>query len=106
MRKIFFLLCLFFGTLWAQNTKDILLLHSYHKKGYKWSDDISKVIEKIFQIKIIRLYRRSMDTKRVDTPEYLEEFYHYYKERFKKHYSFDIVMAVDNSALAFVQRTL
>jgi ABC-type uncharacterized transport system substrate-binding protein/very-short-patch-repair endonuclease len=102
MRKIFFLLCLLFGTLWAQNTKDILLLHSYHK-GYKWSDDISKVIEKNFSDKdntfVSTVY---MDTKRVDTPEYLEEFYHYYKERFK-HYSFDIVMAVDNSALAFVQ---
>ena len=77
MRKIFFLLCLLFGTLWAQNTKDILLLHSYHK-GYKWSDDISKVIEKNFSGKdntfVSTVY---MDTKRVDTPEYLEEFYHY-----------------------------
>lgn len=86
----------------AQNTKDILLIHSYHK-GYKWSDDISKVIENNFSDKentfLSTVY---MDTKRVDTPEYLEEFYHYYKERFK-HYTFDVVMVADNSALAFVQ---
>ena len=102
MKKIFLLLCLSIGVLWAQNTKDILVIHSYHK-GYKWSDDISKVIEKNFSDKddtfVSTVY---MDTKRVDSPEYLEEFYHYYKERFKN-YHFDVVMAVDNSALAFVQ---
>ena len=88
--------------LWAQHTKDILILQSYHK-GYKWSDDISKTIEKNFanqeNVFISTVY---MDTKRIDTPEYLNEFYHYYKERFT-HAKFDVVMAVDNSALAFVQ---
>ena len=102
MKKIFFLLCVCLGTLWAQHTKDILILQSYHK-GYKWSDDISKTIEKNFanqeNIFISTVY---MDTKRIDTPEYLNEFYRYYKERFS-HATFDVVMAVDNSALAFVQ---
>jgi len=102
MKKVFLFLCLSFGILLAQNTKDILLIHSYHK-GYKWSDDISKVIEKNFLDKEnIFLSTVYMDTKRVDTPEYLEEFYHYYKERFK-HYTFDVIIVADNSALAFVQ---
>jgi len=43
-----------------------------------------------------------MDTKRVDTPEYLNSFYLYYKERFK-HYKFDVVIVADNSALDFVK---
>ncbi|KFL34354.1 MULTISPECIES: ABC transporter substrate binding protein [unclassified Sulfurospirillum] len=102
MKKIFLLCCLSLGVLLAQNTKDILIIQSYHK-GYKWSDDISKTIEKNFSnqenIFISTVY---MDTKRIDTPEYLEEFYRYYKERFS-HYTFDIVIAVDNSALAFVK---
>lgn len=101
MKKIFLLLFLSFGILLAQNTKDVLLIHSYHK-GYKWSDDISKVIENNFLDKEnIFLSTIYMDTKRVDTQEYLEEFYHYYKERFK-HYSFDVIIVADNSALEFV----
>lgn len=102
MKKIFLLCCLSLGVLFAQNSKDILIIHSYHK-GYKWSDDISKVIEKNFldkeNIFVSSVY---MDTKRVDSPEYLDTFYHYYQERFK-HYTFDVVIAVDNSALAFVK---
>jgi len=43
-----------------------------------------------------------MDTKRIDTKEYLEKFYQYYKERFS-HNKFDVVMVADNSALEFVQ---
>ena len=102
MKKIFFLLCLSFTVLWAQHSKDILLIHSYHK-GYKWSDEISKVIEKNFldsdNVFLSTVY---MDTKRVDTPEYLEAFYQYYKGRFKN-YTFDVIIVADNGALAFVK---
>ena len=82
--------------------KDILVLHSYHR-GYKWSDDISKTIEKHFSdrdnIFISTVY---MDTKRVDTPDYLNSFYEHFKAQFKE-YKFDVVMAVDNSALEFIR---
>ena len=102
MKKIFLLLCVCVGVLCAQHTKDILILQSYHK-GYKWSDDISKAIEKNFanqeNIFISTVY---MDTKRIETPVYLNEFYRYYKERLKDA-TFDVVIAVDNSALAFVK---
>ena len=102
MKKILLFLFLSFSLLWAQNSKDILILQSYHK-GYKWSDDISKTIEKNFSdqenVFISTVY---MDTKRIDTPEYLSEFYRYYKKRFE-HATFDVVIAVDNSALAFVK---
>jgi PAS domain S-box-containing protein len=82
--------------------KEILLLHSYHR-GYKWSDEISKVIEKNFSEKEnIYLSTVYMDTKRIDTPEYLHLFYLYYKERFQ-HYKFDVVIVADNSALEFVR---
>lgn len=102
MKKIFFLLFFSFLFLYAKETKDILLIHSYHK-GYKWSDDMSKVIEKHFSEKQnIFLSTVYMDTKRVDTPTYLEQFYYYYKERFKES-SFDVIMVADNSALEFVK---
>ena len=64
---------------------------------------MSRVIEKHFSEKQnIFLSTVYMDTKRVDTPEYLEKFYHYYKERFKES-SFDVIMVADNSALEFVK---
>jgi len=103
MSKIILFMCLVFLSLEAKETKDILLIHSYHK-GYKWSDDISRVIEKNFSEKEnIFLSTVYMDTKRIDTPEYLDVFYHYYKERFK-HSHFDVIMVADNGALEFVQR--
>ena len=65
---------------------------------------MSKVIEKHFSEKQnIFLSTVYMDTKRVDTPAYLEQFYYYYKERFKGS-SFDVIMVADNSALVFVNR--
>lgn len=103
MKKFLILLvCLSFFILNAKENKDILILQSYHK-GYKWSDDISKVIEKNFlEQENILLSTVYMDTKRTDTKEYLEKFYQYYKERFARN-KFDVVMVVDNSALEFVQ---
>lgn len=103
MRKILLLFCVCINFLYAQHgTKDILILQSYHK-GYKWSDDISKTIEKNFSNQEnVFISTEYMDTKRIDTPEYLSEFYRYYKERFKNA-TFDVVIAVDNSALEFVQ---
>ncbi len=103
MKKIFLLLCLSLFLLEAKETKDILLFHSYHK-GYKWSDDISRVIEKNFsEKKNIFLSTVYMDTKRIDTPAYMEEFYNYYKARFAQS-SFDVIMVADNSALEFVKK--
>lgn len=102
MKKILCLILLCLFCLEAKETKDILLIHSYHK-GYKWSDDISKVIENTFsEKKNIFISTVYMDTKRVDTPEYLEQFYRYYKERFQ-HNRFDVVLVADNSALEFVK---
>ena len=103
MKKFLILLvCLSFFVLEAKGTKDILLIQSYHK-GYKWSDDMSRVIEKNFLDKEnIFLSTIFMDTKRIDTKEYLEKFYQYYKERFNNN-KFDVVMVADNSALEFVK---
>ncbi len=103
MKKFFILLCLTCVCLFAkESAKEILVIQSYHR-GYKWSDDISKVMEKNFLEKEnIFLSTVYMDTKRTDSPEYLEDFYHYYKSRFINN-KFDIVVAVDNSALDFIK---
>ena len=49
MKYILLFSILFFNFLFANNTsKEVLLIHSYHK-GYIWSDDISKSIENQFK---------------------------------------------------------
>lgn len=88
------------ASLSASTSHEVLLLHSYHK-GYKWSDDISLAIHESFSqrenIEVMSLY---MDTKRIDTPAYLEALVRLYKEQFSQR-TFDLVMAVDNAALDF-----
>ena len=47
MRYFLLFSILFINFLQANQNKDVLLIHSYHK-GYAWTDDISKAIEKNF----------------------------------------------------------
>lgn len=102
IKKILLLFLFFTLHVFAlEATKNILLIHSYHK-GYKWSDDMSKVIDKRFQnrddVSLTTVY---MDTKKIDSPSYLEKLFKLYEERFKDR-GFDLVMAADNNALDFV----
>ncbi|MGB5791982.1 ABC transporter substrate binding protein [Poseidonibacter sp.] len=100
MKKILLFSLLFFTFLQAQNIKEVLLLHSYHK-GYIWSDDISKTIEKKFApTKNIELTTVYMDTKRVSNPKYIDNLAHLYKEQFQDR-KFDLIIASDNNAFEF-----
>lgn len=84
-------------------SKDILLIQSYHR-GYKWSDDISSVLEQKFgnrdDMTLATVY---MDTKKVASSSYFTKLFELYKERFKDR-SFDVIVAADNNALEFVVR--
>ncbi len=102
MKKILVLSLLLSIYLFAQEpSKEVLLLHSYHK-GYKWTDDISKAIEKNFEkysnINLTTIY---MDTKKVSNDNYFQKLYELYKEQFKNR-KFDVIIASDNSALEFL----
>jgi PAS domain S-box-containing protein len=93
---------LFFNLLFADSsTKDVLLLHSYHK-GYIWTDDISKTIEKEFtDHKNIELTTVYMDTKRIDTSSYLNSLAKLYKQQFEGR-TFDLIIVSDNTAFDFI----
>jgi PAS domain S-box-containing protein len=92
---------LFFNLLFANSSKDVLLLHSYHK-GYAWTDDISKEIEKKFKDhKDIELTTVYMDTKRIDDYSYLNDLAKLYKKQFEGRV-FDLVIVSDNAALDFM----
>lgn len=101
MKKLILFSILFFTYLFANNTsKDVLLLHSYHK-GYVWSDDISKTIEnslnKYDNIELTTVY---MDTKRIDDSQYINDLALLYKKQFENR-NYDLIIVSDNSALDF-----
>jgi PAS domain S-box-containing protein len=92
---------LFFNFLFANTSKDVLLLHSYHK-GYTWTDDISSQIEKNFKDnKNVELTTVYMDSKRIDTSSYLNNLANLYKEQFQNR-KFDLIIVSDNTALDFM----
>lgn len=92
---------LFFNTLFANSSKEVLLLHSYHK-GYIWTDDISKTIENNFsKHKDIELTTVFMDTKRIDDSSYLNSLAKLYKQQFEGRV-FDLVIVSDNTAFDFI----
>ena len=98
--KILLILFVFISYLMS-NTKNVLLIHSYHD-DYKWSKDISLAIKKKFQknqnIITTTVY---MDTKKVSSYEYLKELAYLYKEQFKNR-NFDLIISIDNNAFAFI----
>lgn len=102
MKKAIILLIILFNFTYA-NSKEVLLLHSYHK-GYKWTDDISDAIEKTFSsrddIELTTLY---MDTKRVVGPVYFDKLAELYKEQLQSR-NFDLVIVSDNNAFEFAIR--
>ena len=98
MKFILLFSILFFNFLFANSSKEVLILHSYHK-GYAWSDEISKAIEKTFsnykkeEIEVTTIY---MDTKRIDDYSYLNDLAKLYKKQFEGRV-FDLVIVSDNT---------
>ncbi len=104
-KGLFLLNILFSVNLFASTIepKEILLIHSY-QRGYKWSDDISKVLESRFEnAQEASLTTVYMDTKKVATSLYFEKLFNLYDEQFKER-KFDLIIAADNNALEFVTR--
>ena len=105
MKKILLLYFLIFFNFSnaLENSKEVLLLHSYHK-GYKWSDDISKAIEdKFAPFENIELTTMYMDTKRILDPIYLNKLANLYKEQLSNR-KFDLIIVSDNNAFEFIIR--
>jgi PAS domain S-box-containing protein len=101
MKRVILSFLLMAISLFAQTSKEVLLIHSYDK-SYKWSDDISKGIESYFKpYKSINLTTVYMDTKRISTPQYYENLKRLYQEQFKNR-NFDLIIASNNNALEFL----
>jgi putative methionine-R-sulfoxide reductase with GAF domain/ABC-type uncharacterized transport system substrate-binding protein len=81
--------------------KDVLFINSYHP-GYKWSDDIERAIATMFEEQgNINLRIEYLDTKRIDSAEYLEEVYQLFQTKYGKSQP-DLIMSSDDVALNFL----
>ncbi len=81
--------------------KQVLFINSYHQ-GYKFSDDITRALFETFnQQGNIDLRIEYLDTKRVDSAEYLEQVRQLLQEKYKNA-DLDLVMSSDDAALNFL----
>ncbi|HUL00035.1 MAG TPA: ABC transporter substrate binding protein, partial [Nitrospirota bacterium] len=111
LRKILFLaiavqvvILLFFPEARAQNTKNVLILNSYHQ-GYKWTDDetqgaIAGLDPDRNDLKIFIEY---MGTKWAFEDPYFAQLSEMFNYKFRK-FRFDMIIATDDDAFNFLKR--
>jgi PAS domain S-box-containing protein len=102
VKFIFTVLCfLCFNTqLLADNTKNVLILNSYHK-GFEFSDTIIKNIEDLFYNKQnINLDILYMNSKHIFTREYKRKLNDLYSLQLKNK-SYDLIITIDRFAYKF-----
>jgi signal transduction histidine kinase/ABC-type uncharacterized transport system substrate-binding protein len=96
-------LILFFLTLslFASTTsKEILLLHSYNS-GLKWTDGITQGVKDILdKYPQYELNIEYMDSKKIDTKDYLESLTNLYQKKFSTR-KYDVIITADNYAYEF-----
>ncbi|WP_294965474.1 ABC transporter substrate binding protein [Sulfurimonas sp.] len=95
------LLFLFFCSLvYANEQKEVLLLHSYNK-GLKWSDGISQGVSDVFlKHPEYELTTEYMDSKKIDSKKYFNSLFNLYKQKFSKR-KYKVIIAADNYAYEF-----
>jgi PAS domain S-box-containing protein len=85
----------------APQSKEILVLNSYHQ-GFKWTDDItSAIISELNDSSRYRVYVEYMDSKRFQTPEYFNQLNQLYQLKYKGTHLSGIICS-DNNALDFI----
>lgn len=98
---ILFLTALTSGA-YGEGPRKILVLHSYHQ-GFEWTDNINEGIKSILSKSDIptELYYEYLDTKRDIRPGRYESFRKEFHLKYPQD-KFEIVIAVDNNALNFI----
>lgn len=96
---LFFILSI--TTLFANSSKEILLLHSYNN-GLKWTDGITQgakeVLDKYPDYELTVEY---MDSKKIDSQEYFDILMSLYEKKFSNR-KYEVIIAADNYAYEFV----
>lgn len=88
----------------TSSKKQVLILNSYNK-GLKWTDDIEKGIHSALsgQADSIEFIYEYIDSKRHQSPEYLQETYDYLLVKYQKE-TFDAIITTDDDAFNFIAK--
>jgi len=98
---LIFLTCLF-STFVTAKTKDVLIVHSYHH-GFFWTDNFQQSLNEALQGTDISTRVLYLDTKHIQSDEYLEQLYRLYQTKFNEE-KYDAIVVSDNNALELMQR--
>ena len=104
MLKLTLLILLFISSINANNTKNILILHSYHK-SMSWVNNIDKAINDVIKPtqNNFTIYTEYMDTKRTFNKTYITQLKNIYKLKYQD-IKFDLILSSDNNAFNFLKK--
>lgn len=100
---IVFFICVFLSkNTVAQDSKQVLILHSYHQ-GLTWTDSITNGITSTFNESSvpIELHYEFMDTKRIFDEKHLENLQKTLHHKYRKQI-FDVIVSSDDHAFRFL----
>jgi diguanylate cyclase (GGDEF)-like protein/PAS domain S-box-containing protein len=86
----------------ANDGKDVLVVHSYHH-GFVWTDGFQDGLDQVLGPQDISYRVVYLDTKRNQTPAYLQRLYQLYYTKFQQE-RFKAVIVSDNNALNLMHR--
>ncbi|MGF1911271.1 EAL domain-containing protein [Vibrio kasasachensis] len=102
MRFCLIIITCLFSTFATAKSKDVLIVHSYHH-GFFWTDHFQQGLNDIFQDTDVTSRVLYLDTKRLQSDEYLEQLYRLYQTKFNEE-KYDAIVVSDNNALELMQR--
>ena len=87
------------STLFANNSKEILLLHSYNS-GLKWTDGITQGVKEVLEkYPEYELSIEYMDSKKIDDKDYFDSLMNLYEKKFSNR-KYDVIISADNYAFS------
>lgn len=100
---LFLIFVVLFNLSFSQETKNLLILHSYHQSS-SWVKNMQRGIEENLDRKNfeINLYIENMDTKRHSEEEYYAQLKKIYKLKYKD-IKLDAIISSDNNAFNFLR---
>ncbi|WP_348541638.1 EAL domain-containing protein [Vibrio fluminensis] len=92
----------FFSSFALANSKDVLVIHSYHQ-GFFWTDNFQQGLDEVLDSTEISRRVLYLDTKRLQSEEYLEQLYRLYQTKFSQE-RYSAIIVSDNNALDLMRR--
>ncbi len=102
MRFCLALLAVFCSLFAVAKDQDVLVVHSYHQ-GFFWTDDFQTGLDQVLDITDISSRVVYLDTKRLQSEDYLNQLYLLYQTKFREE-QFGAIVVSDNNALQLIEQ--